>query len=125
MPRTVLIVEDDEALRLTLTETLRQEGCEVTECGTIRDGMRLAASLQPTLVVCDVHLADGDGRKVLTSIRENDRLRDCQFVMMTGDWVGAPQLDSIKLEADAYLAKPFTVDEFMACVRERFRQADL
>lgn len=125
MPRTVLIVEDDTTLRQALAEALRREGYEVSDCDTVRQAITLAEAWRPTLVVCDVHLTDGDGRKVLVAVRENPKLSDCQFVMMTGDWVGAPQSDSIALEADAYLAKPFTNEEFMACVQERFRQANL
>lgn len=77
------------------------------------------------MVFCDVHLSRGDGRRVLARMREDSVLADCQFVMMTGDWVGASQAASTELKADAYLAKPFSLDEFMACLEERYRQANL
>jgi DNA-binding response OmpR family regulator len=44
---------------------------------------------------------------------------------MTGDWVGAPQAASVALAADAYLPKPFTIEEFSNCLEERYRQANL
>jgi DNA-binding response OmpR family regulator len=58
-------------------------------------------------------------------MRSDEALRDCQFVMMTGDWVGASRQTSVEYEADDYLAKPFNVEEFTACLDERYRQANL
>jgi len=125
LPKTVLVIEDDAGLQGMLTEALEEFGYEVRCCGDAEEGLRLAAAFKPTLVFCDVHLDQGDGRKVLTSLREQETLPDCQFVLMTGDWVGASRQASVALEADGYLAKPFSVAEFVACVEEHFRQANL
>ncbi len=124
-PKILLILEDDALLRETLVETAGIVGFEVFEADTAAEGLRLAAAFRPSVVFCDVHLTKGDGRTVLARLREDPALADCQFVMMTGDWVGASQTESIALEADAYLAKPFTLDEFVACLEERYRQANL
>lgn len=124
-PRSVLIIEDDDAFRETLAATLEAMGYQVRSCATGDEGVALALEMKPTLVVSDVHLASGDGRKVLRELREHEATRYCQFVMMTGDWVGASKKSSIELEADSYLAKPFSIPEFIACVEERFREADM
>lgn len=124
-PKTVLIIEDDTGLRLTLSESLETAGYEVRACATAEEGLELAAAFKPTLVFCDVHLEQGDGRAVLARLREDDTLRDCQFVLMTGDWVGASQRESINSGADAYLAKPFSIAEFIACAEARYQQANL
>ncbi len=125
LPKTVLIVEDDAVFQSSLAEMAQSVGFEVQCCDTAESGLQAAAAFRPTIIFCDVHLAKGDGRKLLARVREDEALRDCQFVLMTGDWVGAPQRTSIALEADAYLAKPFTLDEFIACLEERYRQANL
>jgi two-component system OmpR family response regulator len=124
-PRTVLVIEDEDAFRDSLVETLKAIGCQVRSCANGEEGVALALEIKPTLVVSDVHLVSGDGRKVLRELRENEAMRYCQFIMMTGDWVGASKKTSIELEADSYLAKPFSIQEFIACVEERFREADL
>ncbi len=124
-PKTVLIVEDDAALRQSLVETAEKSAFDVRSCDTAEEALALAASFRPTVIICDVHLAHGDGRRVLTKLREDEAMRDCQFVLMTGDWVGAPQSVSIALEADAYLAKPFSLAEFVACLEARYAQANL
>ena len=125
LPKTVLIMEDDVGFRLSLVTTLEESGYEVRACSDAEEGLELAAAFKPTLVFCDVHLDQGDGRKVLSRLREDATLRDCQFVLMTGDWVGASQRASVDGGADGYLAKPFTIGEFMACVEARFEQANL
>jgi len=123
--KILLILEDDALLRATLVETATGAGYEVFEADTAAEGLRLAAAFKPAVVFCDVHLSKGDGRRVLSKLREDRVLADCQFVLMTGDWVGASKAESTMLEADAYLAKPFTLDEFVACLEERYRQASL
>ncbi|MFZ5495527.1 MAG: response regulator [Verrucomicrobiota bacterium] len=125
VPKTMLIVEDDASFREALTEAARHHGYEVLGCDTANEALGLAVTLRPTLIFCDVHLVQGDGRKVLMKLRENQAMDDCQFVLMTADWVGAPRSASIALEADGYLAKPFTIEEFIACVNERYAQANL
>lgn len=124
-PRTLLIVEDDVSLRDSLTGVAEAAGFEVLGCDSANEALGLAVTLRPTVIFCDVHLAQGDGRRVLVKLREEPAMQDCQFVLMTGDWVGAPQSVSIALEADAYLAKPFTMEEFLACLQERYAQASL
>jgi CheY-like chemotaxis protein len=125
LPKTVLIVEDDVAFQSALVEMAKSLGFEVRACETADDGLRLAREARPTVIFSDVHLERGDGRKFLARLREDESLSDCQFVLMTGDWVGAPQAASVALAADAYLPKPFTPEEFANCLEERFRQANL
>jgi DNA-binding response OmpR family regulator len=125
LPQTVLIMEDDPGLRITLATALEQSGYEVRACTDAEEGLEIAAAFKPTLIFCDVHLDKGDGRVVLTRLRADETLRDCQFVLMTGDWVGASQRASVDIGADAYLAKPFSIAEFLACVETRFQQANL
>ncbi len=120
----MLIVEDDFALRESLTTMAEASGYEVRGCDSAKEALELAVSFKPTLIFCDVHLAQGDGRRVLARLREDEVMRDCQFVLMTGDWVGASQRTSIEFEADAYLAKPFSLPEFLACMEARYRQAN-
>jgi len=122
---TVLIIEDDEIFRSTLVTTLHAMGYPVQSCTTAQEGLALARKFQPSVVVSDVHLANGDGRMVLRKLREQDATHDIQFVLMTGDWVGASKQSSVELEADDYLAKPFSIPEFIACVEERLRVASL
>jgi two-component system sensor histidine kinase/response regulator len=125
LPKTMLIIEDDAGLRVTLAAAAESVGYTVQGCDSADEGFRQAVAFKPALIFCDVHLAKGDGRSVLTRLRADAEMSDCQFVMMTGDWVGASQQASIEIAADAYLAKPFSLKEFLACAEERYQQANL
>lgn len=125
VPKTMLIVEDDIALLKSLMEVAEAQGYEVRGCDSAKQGLELAVTFRPTLIFCDVHLTQGDGRRVLVKLREDEVMRDCQFVLMTGDWVGASKRTSVEFEADGYLAKPFSMDEFVACAEACYRQASL
>jgi DNA-binding response OmpR family regulator len=124
-PKTLLIIEDDIGLRTTLAAAAAALGYNARACDSAEEGLRQALAFKPTLIFCDVHLPKGDGRAVLTKLREDAEMGDCQFVMMTGDWVGASKQSSIESAADAYLPKPFTIAEFAAVAEERYRQANL
>jgi CheY-like chemotaxis protein len=125
LPKTVLIIEDDPGLSLVMADTARDAGFEVWTAATAADGLKQARARHPAVIFCDVHLDQGDGRQVLADLRADDAIGDCQFVLMTGDWTGAPRAEGIALEADAYLAKPFTAVEFSELLEERYRQANL
>lgn len=125
LPKTMLIIEDDLGLLVTLASAASVLGFETRTTASAEEAIAFAREFRPTLVFCDVHLIKGDGRAVLKKLREDENTADCQFVMMTGDWVGASKQASIEFQADAYLPKPFSVAEFTACVNERYRQANL
>jgi DNA-binding response OmpR family regulator len=125
LPKTMLIIEDDLGLLVTLADAAAALGYEARTSASVEEGVAFARAFKPTLVFCDVHLAKDDGREVLKQLRADETTRDCQFVQMTGDWVGASKRESIEMAADAYLAKPFTIKEFAACAAERYRQANL
>lgn len=70
----VLVVEDEEALRLALVDALRSEGYEVLEAADGESGLQLALREAPELVLLDLMLPRRDGFSVLRAIRE-DRLQ--------------------------------------------------
>lgn len=123
MPQNVLIIDDDETLRFSLALALEDAGYRVQTSAACAEGLRLAQESRPGLVLCDVHLPEGDGRSVLKTLREDPELASCQFVLMTGDVTGAPLRAGMDLGADDYLAKPFTMDELLRCVHGRFQRA--
>lgn len=86
-PKRVLLIEDDEKLRMLLAAALEAEGYVVGHAGTGEEGVRVAREFDPTVVVCDVLMPRGDGRSVLAALRDDKRLRTTQFVFMTGDSV--------------------------------------
>ncbi|MDQ8200253.1 hybrid sensor histidine kinase/response regulator [Pelagicoccus enzymogenes] len=115
----ILIVEDDSELRVSLVDALEDRGYRATSTSSLREAWEIANRWQPSLIVSDVHLEEGDGRDLLQLLEGEKRLGGCQFVFMTGDVEGVPQRAGMNLGADDYLAKPFLLDEFIECVETR------
>jgi len=124
---TVLVIEDDPTLRLGLTKTLRSEGFRVEIAKTGPEGVELAQSLHPDLVLLDVMLPGLNGFEVCEELRRLDA--DVPILMVTAKGEEQDKVRAFKLGADDYIVKPFGVAELCARVhaalrRRRAREAE-
>ena len=106
-----------------LVEALKTDAFTVEQTASAHDALQRAQRHRPSIVVSDVHLAEGDGYSLLRSMRDDPALASVQFVLMTGDMRHTAQRTGMNLGANDYLAKPFTVDDFSACMQARRLQA--
>lgn len=114
---SVLIVEDEESILLSLEFLLCKEGYAVT---TARDGDAALHALQtkpPDLVLLDVMLPLIDGFELCRLIREIPALRGTRIMLVTARGREAEITRGMALGADAYLTKPFSTRELMEKVR--------
>ena len=72
-----------------------------------------------------MHMPNASGSSVLAALRQEESFALSQFILMTGDLNGTPHRAGMDLGADDYLAKPFTVDEFLTCVSVRLKRSQL
>jgi two-component system response regulator MprA len=119
----VLVVDDEPAVRDSLTRTLRFEGYEVAEAADGVDALAVVQSGHPDLLVLDVMMPRMDG---LETCR---RLRSAQVyvpvLMLTArDSVG-DRVSGLDAGADDYLVKPFALQELLARVRALLRRSQL
>lgn len=111
--RPVLVVDDDEAIRATEREILRDDGFRVIEA---RDGAEALWFMQhdpPSVVVLDVQMPGVDGPSFARQLRMG--LRHVPLVILTG--VGDPRREADRCNAEAYLAKPFDSGDLLRVVR--------
>jgi two-component system, OmpR family, alkaline phosphatase synthesis response regulator PhoP len=113
--KTVLVVEDDEALMLGLTENLGAAGYKVLKAVTGPEGQKLALDRKPDLIILDVMLPGVSGYEVCRSLREK-KLR-MPIVMLTARADEFDKLVGFDMGADDYVTKPFSVKELLARVR--------
>lgn len=106
---TVLIVEDDQTLRYSLRVDLGDQGWTCVEASTVAEAERALDSVEPDLVLLDLHLAGGDGMHVLDTIRKD--APEVGVVMMTAFGSVDSAVDAMKRGADEYLQKPVSLDE--------------
>ncbi len=118
--RTILLIEDEEAISEPLAAALAREGFAPLVAGTVAKGLELFESRSPDLVLLDVMLPDGDGREVLRRIRETSRT---PVVMLTARGEEMDRVLGLELGADDYVTKPFSAAELAARVRAVLRRA--
>ena len=115
-PRRIVVIEDNDDGREALVVALRLLGCEVRAAATGREGMALALSDQPDLVLVDIGLSDVDGYEVARSLRT--RLgHDVQLVALTGYGQEADRRRSAEAGFDVHLVKPIVGEDVLRLTR--------
>ena len=117
--RTILLIEDEEAISEPLAAALGREGFEALVAGTAARGLELFESRSPDLVLLDVMLPDGDGRDLLRRIRETSRT---PVIMLTARGEEMDRVLGLELGADDYVTKPFSAAELAARIRAVLRR---
>jgi two-component system, response regulator RegA len=115
--RSLLIVEDDKALRSRLARALELRGFVVDQAETVEEAIAQVAANAPAYAIVDMRLADGNGLDVIQAIRA--RRDDTRAVILTGYGNIATAVTAVKLGAVDYLSKPADADEILvALLRE-------
>ena len=112
MAKTVLVVEDNDAIRAYVSAALRDEGYQVVEAV---DGAALlvAHETHPDLILLDIHMPQMDGREVSRRLRAHPQTKGIPIVgMSAGERLARVPDDLI----DDRLAKPFGLDDLYAVV---------
>ena len=103
---TVLVVDDDAAIRFLCRVNLELDGWTVHEAKAIEQARETLGSAPIEIVLLDVHIGVDSGLDFIGEIRE--RKPGIPVVLLTGS-VGSPGLEGV--DADAVISKPFTLDE--------------
>jgi two-component system, NtrC family, sensor kinase len=116
---TILVIDDEPALRNSLQLALRRRGFVTLEAATCQEGINAAAAQAPDLIVCDVELPDGTGYLVLESLKTNPTTSAIPFIFMTGMDDPHALRRGMEKGADDFLLKPFTSASLLATVEAR------
>jgi DNA-binding response OmpR family regulator len=118
---TVLIVEDERKLRDLLRGYLERDGITVLSAGTGAEGLSLASTASPDLIVLDLGLPDISGETVAREVRSSSRV---PIIMLTAKAEEADRIHGLELGADDYVTKPFSPRELVLRVRAVLRRDD-
>jgi DNA-binding response OmpR family regulator len=118
---TILIVEDEFAVARGIQYALQQEGYEVTVARSGEEGLELATSQAPDVIVLDVRLPGIDGFEVLRRLRATGSKAPVLFLTARGDEFD--KVVGLELGADDYVTKPFALRELMSRIRSLIRRA--
>ncbi|CDD49237.1 putative uncharacterized protein [Firmicutes bacterium CAG:534] len=118
---TILLIEDEENIRTFISTTLKNQGYKITSASNGKDGMHLAASLCPDIVLLDLGLPDLDGMDVIKQLRAWSAVPIIVISARTNEHEKAKALDC---GADDYITKPFGTVELLARIRTSLRHGN-
>lgn len=119
---SVLIVEDTEHIRKLLSQALMEEGWQVYECDSVSRALIETASRQPSMVLLDLGLSDGDGKQFIQEVRQWSHL---PIIVLTARHDEAEKVAALDIGADDYITKPFGIPELLARMRAQIRRIDI
>jgi two-component system KDP operon response regulator KdpE len=116
---TILLVEDDAALRLALRTMLRTREFEVIEVGNGENAVAAVADNETDLIVLDLGLPDIDGLEVLRRVRT---FSEVPVIVLTAHQDQHDKIHALDAGADDYVTKPFDTEELLARIRATLRR---
>jgi DNA-binding response OmpR family regulator len=119
--RTILVVDDDSAIRAGMVDALTFHGFRGIEARTGPQGLEMALSADCDLVLLDLVLPGQDGLSVLKSIRESKPV--LPVIILTARGEESDRVAGLKLGADDYVVKPFSVKELLARIDAVLRRS--
>ena len=116
----ILIIDDEVQIRRLLEITLSANGYKITEASTGKEGLALAATRQPTLIILDLGLPDADGLDLLKRLRE---WYEKPIIILSVRKSEDDIIKALDSGANDYLTKPFRTGELLARIRVAIRQS--
>jgi CheY-like chemotaxis protein len=118
-PFTILYVEDNATNFLLVERVFASEpDIELLHASSAHEGVQLAASRRPDLILLDLHLPDGRGDEVLTRLRAEPATRRIPVVAITADARREQRDRLLAAGVDAYLTKPITISRLLNLVAD-------
>lgn len=118
----ILVIDDDPKIRRQTCALLESEGYATVEARNGREGVALARSAQPALVLCDITMPEMNGHRVVEALRGDAATAHLPFIFLTG-WSERTDLRTgMNLGADDYLVKPVEPADLLGAVQARLRR---
>lgn len=119
--RRILVVEDDSAIRRGIVDALTFAGYEALQAGNGTDGQRLALNATFDLLLLDLILPGTGGFEILKAVRT--ARPTLPVILLTARGEEADRVNGLRLGADDYVVKPFSVRELLARVEAVLRRS--
>jgi two-component system cell cycle response regulator DivK len=118
MSKRILVVEDQEDNRRILRDLLSSVGYEVVEAVSGEDGVRMAETQAPDLILMDIQLPGLDGYEATRRIKANAVLQQIPIIVVTSYALSGDDARAFEAGCDAYVSKPFSPRALLAKIHE-------
>jgi two-component system cell cycle response regulator DivK len=118
MAKLILVVEDQEDNRRILRDLLTNKGFEVIEAVNGAEGVKLAESHRPDLILMDIQLPGIDGYETTRQIKSNPALQKIPIIVVTSYALSGDDKKAFEAGCDAYVAKPYSPRKLLGKIRE-------
>lgn len=122
---TILIIEDDEALKENTAELLELSNYKAITASNGKIGIDKALQDVPDLIICDIMMPEIDGYGVLESLALQDKTKHIPFIFLSAKTKHKEIRKGMNMGADDYLTKPFEEEELLGAVESRLAKANL
>ncbi len=120
--KTILLIEDNDAIRENTAEILELTGYAVHTAENGKIGVEKALETKPDLVICDIMMPVLDGYGVLHIFNKNPQLSGVPFIFLTAKTERTDFRKGMELGADDYLTKPFDESELLTAIESRLNR---
>jgi two-component system, LytTR family, response regulator len=118
----ILVIEDDDSVRLPLVDVLEANGYAVLSANNGREGIAVAKDEQPDLIVSDIMMPEVDGYGVFEALQDDPHTAVIPFIFLSAKTDPADIREGLGLGADDYLTKPFDVKTLLETIRTRMER---
>ena len=123
--KTILLIEDDKALRENTEELLELSGYSLMTAPNGKIGIELAKENLPDIIICDIMMPVVDGYGVLEKLTADEKTKNIPFIFLSAKTEHKEIRKGMNLGADDYLTKPFEEEDLMSAVESRLAKAEL
>jgi DNA-binding response OmpR family regulator len=113
---SVLIADDDPNILRALTFLMQRAGYEVRTATDGAETLAAVADARPDLLLLDLMMPRGNGYEVCQTLRASPHYNGVRIIMLTARGGNADQSKGLAVGADAYVTKPFAIDDVVDCV---------
>jgi len=114
--KTVLVIEDNLEIRENTAEILELAGFRVITAENGKEGLSIAFSEKPDIVLCDIMMPGMDGYQVIKEIRDNPLTAGISFIYVTASAEKTDVKIAMDLGADGYVRKPFDISDLLEAI---------
>ena len=123
--KTVLLIEDDRALRENTEELLELSGYSVLTAPNGKIGIEKAKQKLPDIIICDIMMPEVDGYGVLENLSNAPETQHIPFIFLSAKTEHKEIRRGMDLGADDYLTKPFDEDDLISAIESRLAKTQL